>query len=116
MSPIARPFLEYTSRLVDLHELIRAGRDESVEGESLRDSMDYWWQRMSPAEIEQAGQLSEDLYYIHEPPSGQIPFKKEIWAEIQPHLAKSNWMAAIQSIRTHRSEIPAFVASFFEGH
>src|SRR5690348_10900184 len=106
-STFQKPFSEYASRLVYLHALIHAGNDETAEGESIRNEMDRWWRRMSPEETEQAGQLSEDLYYIYESPAGAtVEFKDEIWKQLQSQMSNENWGAAIQVIRRHKAEIP----------
>src|SRR3954452_1526044 len=116
ISTVQKPFSEYASRLVDLHALIRVGTDETTEGEVLRDEMDRWWRRMSQEEIEQAGQLSEDLYFVHESAAGaKVEFKDDIWKQLQSQMSNENWGDAINVIRRHKMEIPAFVIAFFEG-
>lgn len=59
-------FSAYVSRLIDLHRLIRDGRDEGIAGESLRSEMDVFWRELSPEEVEICGRLSETLY-LHKP-------------------------------------------------
>jgi hypothetical protein len=61
-------FLEYIRLLHDLHAAIREGRDESEEGERIRDQMDGPGSRLSGDEIARAQEISAGLYLLTDLP------------------------------------------------
>lgn len=72
-------FLTYVRLLRDLHEAIREGKDESEEGERIRDQMDEPGSRLTPDEIASVQGISADFYSLTEPPSNPItPFRREV--------------------------------------
>ncbi|HEY2154841.1 MAG TPA: hypothetical protein VGH33_04380, partial [Isosphaeraceae bacterium] len=70
MSPA---YVQYVRGLHRLHALIREDRDDSPEGDAVRDSMDEPGYALSEAERERVGGLSEDLYSISDPPAEPKP-------------------------------------------
>jgi len=48
--------------LIELHQLLKQGLEDSEEAEAIRDSLDAPLDALSPSEMERAQQLSEDLY------------------------------------------------------
>jgi hypothetical protein len=69
-------FQDYVSLLEDLHFLIAQGKVDTDEADRLRDSMDDFWDRLNPREIQLVRGLSADLYTLvdnpaHEPRVGQ---------------------------------------------
>ncbi len=57
-------FENYLSLLRRLHELIRSGDDETVDGEALRDSMDQPAETLTTEEIECLNGISADFYSL----------------------------------------------------
>ena len=57
-------FLQYVRLLSKLHQLIRAGTDETPEGEALHDRMDDPGSRLSSDEIVSANAISADFYSL----------------------------------------------------
>jgi hypothetical protein len=108
-------FFNYVTRVVDLHQLIQAGRDEGQDGDRLRDEMDTWWYKMVPGEIERAGHLAEDLYYLDEAANERVMFDEQLWREIRAAMGANSWVRAIELIHQHRSEMPAFTFAFLQG-
>src|SRR2546423_1356575 len=53
--------------LVELHRLIKDGKDDSPEAESVRDALDTPLKALNRTEKERAQLLSEDLYSVSEP-------------------------------------------------
>ena len=53
--------LDYVRKLVKLDEMIRAGTDETPEGEELRDSMDKPWYMLDDEELSELRAISADL-------------------------------------------------------
>jgi len=53
--------------LVALHELAKAGKDESAVADSVRDALDAPLKALNQTEKERAQWLSEDLYSVSEP-------------------------------------------------
>ncbi len=58
--------LEYARLLRQLHQLIKEHKDESAEGEAIRERMEPLWHAMTPAERERARGLSADLHALSE--------------------------------------------------
>jgi hypothetical protein len=61
-------FVEYIRLLRDLHAAIREGRDESEEGERIRDQMDGPGSRLSRDEIIRAQEISAEFYSLTDLP------------------------------------------------
>jgi hypothetical protein len=80
-------FLEYVRLLKTLHDAIREGRDESDEGEAIREQMDGPGSRLSPAEIACVNGISADFYSLTEKPAASVP---ERGAGIQQDLAAAS--------------------------
>jgi hypothetical protein len=57
-------FQNYVLLLKDLHSLIAQGKGDTDEADRLRDSMDDFWDRLNPQEIQLARGLSTDLYTL----------------------------------------------------
>lgn len=51
---------------VQLHQLIKDGKDESVEGENVRNDMDHYWYDFSEEDQEWLRQFSASLYKLWE--------------------------------------------------
>ena len=62
-------FQDYVSLLEDLHSLIAQGKGDTDEADRLRDSMDDFWDRLNPREIQLARGLSADLYTLVDDPA-----------------------------------------------
>lgn len=69
---------------VAIHSMIRAGTDESLEAELVRDSLDSPYKVLTAVERERARWLSEDLYSIGDPPDVNTP--KELNPQAQQQL------------------------------
>src|SRR5438132_4784330 len=70
--------------LVELHRLIKDGKDDSPEAESIRDALDAPLKALNRTEKERAQWLSEDLYSVSEPPVA--PSLKEMNFQAQQQL------------------------------
>jgi hypothetical protein len=57
-------FREYVRLLGELHRLIREGRDESPEGETLREAMDAPGELLDDEEVAEAFAISAELYRV----------------------------------------------------
>jgi len=65
-------FQDYVFLLEELHSLIAQGKGDTDEADRLRDSMDDFWDRLNPREIQLARGLSADLYtLVDNPPQEQ---------------------------------------------
>jgi tetratricopeptide (TPR) repeat protein len=62
-------FLTYTHLLRQLHQLIREGADETVEGEALRNRMDEPAEFLTHEEVDCLNAISADFYTLTGPPS-----------------------------------------------
>jgi hypothetical protein len=61
-------FEDYVFLLEELHSLIAQGKGDTDEADRLRDSMDDFWDRLNPREIQLARGLSADLYSLVDSP------------------------------------------------
>jgi len=106
-----------TKALIELHRLIRDGKDDSPEAESVRAALDAPLKALNATEKERAQWLSEDLYSINEPPAATI--HKETNPQAQQQLAEAvearqsrEWDRALALLRRWREYIsPALLPS-----
>ena len=64
-------FVAYVRLLARLHALIRAGRDETPEGEELRSQMDAPGEQLSAEEVSAIKGIAADLYSLQDPPTAR---------------------------------------------
>src|SRR5438132_11477626 len=62
-------FKRVAKGLVELHRLIRDGKDDSPEAESVRDALDAPLNGLNRIEDERVQWLSEELYSVSQPPA-----------------------------------------------
>lgn len=77
-----------------LHQMARAGTDESPEGEAVRDAMDEPWDRLGEVDRQWIGLLSEALqrmYLSAQPPGHQDVGK--VWVSQQTAEDIESWLA-----------------------
>jgi hypothetical protein len=80
-------FLQYVRLLLELHQLIREGTDETPEGEALRDRMDDPGSRLSSDEILSVNGISADFYSLGASPTGPVlPQTDEVKADLRSAL------------------------------
>src|SRR2546423_14326959 len=80
-------FLLYVRLLSELHPLIRAGRDETPEGEALRDRMDDPGSRLSSDETVSVNAISADFYSLAASSTGPVlPQIDEVNADLRSAL------------------------------
>jgi hypothetical protein len=106
--------------LVELHRLIKEGKDDSPEAESVRDALDAPLKALSPNEKERAQWLSEDLYSVSEPPAASR--QKEMDPQAQLHLVEAieakrreEWDRALKLLRKLREHIAPDLLSYLRG-
>src|SRR6266446_6505382 len=103
--PLGSPSFRLVAKgLIELHGLIKDGKDDSAEAELVRDSLDAPLRALNSTEKDRAKWLSEDLYSISEPGPATSP--KPITAEAQRALnqareARQNgeWDKALELLR-----------------
>ncbi len=105
--------------LVALHILGKAGKDESPEADSVRDSLDLPLAALNRIEKERAQWLSEDLYSVSEPSSAT---QKEMNPQAQQQLneaiearQKCEWDRALNLLRRWREYIAPPLLSYIRG-
>jgi tetratricopeptide (TPR) repeat protein len=79
-------YLKYIRLLWELHAAIREGKDESEEGEAIRDQMDDPGGRLSPAEIDSVNGISADFYSLTDQPAALVRPRTE---DVQRDLAEA---------------------------
>jgi hypothetical protein len=103
-------FNEYVRLLGRLHRLIRQQRDESDEGEAMRDAMDGPGDALSEDEVRAAREISADLYTIngnHGPvPSRPAP-PPDVPKGVLEAITRHDALHALTLLREHADEIPA---------
>jgi hypothetical protein len=106
--------------LVALHQLIKEGKDDSSEAESVRDALEAPLKALNATEKERAQWLSEDLYSISEPPAGTT--LKEMNPQAQQQLNEAlearqsrEWDRALALLRQWREYISPALLSYLRG-
>lgn len=105
--------------LIALHTLGKAGKDESPEADSVRDSLDLPLAALNRIEKERAQWLSEDLYSVSEPSSAS---QKEMNPHAQQQLSeaieaqlKGEWDRALGLLRRWKDYIAPSLLSHRRG-
>ena len=103
--------------LIALHRLIKDGKDDSPEAESVRDALDAPLKALNPSEKERAQWLSEDLYSVSEPPAATT--QKEMNPQAQQQLIEADearlrgdWDRALALLRRLREHISPALLSY----
>lgn len=106
--------------LIDLHLLMKEGKDETAEGDRIRDEMDECWPALSEAEVERINGMSADLYTlepdspIRHPEDGGIR-SEEARETLQSLLGRNAWQEILEYLRANSSQIPAGTAAYYRG-
>src|SRR5262249_25640748 len=106
--------------LVALHRLIKEGKDDSSEAESIRDALDAPLKALNASERERAQWLSEDLYSISEPHAGTTLKEMNLQAQQQLNEAlearqSREWDRALALLRQWREYISPALLSYLRG-
>lgn len=106
--------------LVVLHQLIKDGKDDSPDAESVRDALDAPLRALNAIEKERAQWLSEDLYAVSEPAVGTT--LKEMNLQSQEQLNEAlearqsrEWDRALALLRRWREYISPALLSYLRG-
>jgi hypothetical protein len=112
-------FLQYVRLLHELHAAIREGKDESAEGERIRDQMDEPTSRLSSDEIDSVHGISGDLYSITDPlPTAILPRTAEVnddLAEATRARASKDFNRALDLLRRRASYLEPAALAFQRG-
>jgi tetratricopeptide (TPR) repeat protein len=106
--------------LVALHRLIKEGKDDSPEAESVRDALDAPLKALNRAEKERAQWLSEDLYSVSEPPAAATqkemnPQAQQQFIEAFEAQKREEWDRALALLRRCREYIAPASLSYLRG-
>lgn len=103
--------------LLALHQLIKEGKDDSAEAESVRDALDAPLKALNRTEKERVQWLSEDLYSVSEPPAATT--RKEMNPQAQQQLTEAiearegrEWDRALTLLRRWREYITPALLSY----
>jgi len=110
-------FSEYVARLVELHELMSAGQDESEAAEAIRDRMDAPWQRLSAEQVALVDGLSADLYSLEEPRSAppDLSADADEFATFERSIHENDWPAALDVVRRNENRLEPNVVLYLRG-
>jgi hypothetical protein len=112
-------FLQYVRLLHELHAAIREGKDESEEGERLRDQMDEPASRLSSDEIDSVHGISGDFYSITDPlPTAIVPRTPEVdadLAEASRAQASKDFNRALDLLRRRASYLEPAALAYLRG-
>jgi hypothetical protein len=112
-------FMEFVRLLYDLHVAIKEGRDETVEGEALRDRMDEPGSRLTREEVAAIHGISADFYSLtDEPNPGGSPITAEVLADLESalHARKTkDFQEALVLLRKHAECIPPASLAYLRG-
>jgi tetratricopeptide (TPR) repeat protein len=102
----------------ELHQLIRAGKDDSPEADAIRDATDGPWQALSEIERNRVRQLSEDLYSLVEPHPSIQPMTPQAQAKLLEAFEarqRGDWDKALDLLRRWREHIDPALVSYLRG-
>jgi hypothetical protein len=112
-------FLEYVRLLHELHAVIREGKDESTDGERIRDRLDEPASRLSSDEIDSVHRISGDFYSITDPlPTAILPRTAEVnddIADVPRARASKDFNRALNLLRRCASYMEPAALSFQRG-
>ena len=119
--PFGSPSYKLVAKgLVELHLLIKDGKDDSPEAESVRDALDAPLKALNRTEKERAQWLSEDLFSVSEPPAATT--QKELNPQAQQQLNEAiearqsrEWDRALALLRRGREYISLALLSYLRG-
>ncbi len=113
-------FKSVAKGLVVLHRLIKDGKDDSPEAESVRDALDAPLKALNRIEKERAQALSEDLYSVSEPPAettqkAMNPQAQQQLIEVFEARRSKEWDRALTLLRRWSEYISPAPLSYLRG-
>jgi hypothetical protein len=119
--PFGSPSFKLVAKgLVELHRLMKDGKDDSPEAEAVRDALDAPMKALNRTEKERAQWLSEDLYSVSEPSAATA--QKEMNPQAQQQLIEADearqrrdWDRALTLLRQWADYLTPDVVSFVRG-
>ena len=108
----------YVRGVRELHHLSVDGNEDSPEADAIRDATDGPWEALSEVERERAGNLSEDLYALVEPPPAGQPMNPQAQAKLNEAFEatqRGEWDRALELLRRWGAFISPDVVSFLRG-
>jgi tetratricopeptide (TPR) repeat protein len=111
-------YFDQSARLMlRLHELMVAGKDESEDGQQVRDEMDYPWYQLSQEEQDVIGGLSADLYTIGEdqrsPSADDV--SSAVVQEVTDLYDRKNWSGLLDFMREKQASLPRADVAYYRG-
>lgn len=101
-----------------LHQLEVEGRDESVDADSVRDSLDVPWRALSADERERVQGLSTDLFSISKPPAGLEEYSPQAQENLLAAVEakqRGEWTRALSLLRQWGKHITPVLLSYMRG-
>lgn len=109
-------FVECVRSLGRLHHLIREQRDESDEGEALREEMDHPGERLSEDESQAVKAISADLGTMDVlPDNGTAATPHSVLKGAADATARGDALRALEILREHAHDAPAAVVACLRG-
>jgi tetratricopeptide (TPR) repeat protein len=107
--------------LLELHRMIKDGKDDSPEAEFVRDALDAPLNALNRIEKERAQWLSEDLYSVSEPATETTPrelipqAQQQLYEEANEARKNREWDRALMLLRRLREFISPALLSCLRG-
>jgi len=102
----------------ELHQLIRAGKDDSPEADAIRDATDGPWQALSEIERNRIRHLSEDLYSLGELHASTQPMTPRAQARLLEAFEarqRGEWDRALDLLRRWQEHIDPSLVAYLRG-
>jgi hypothetical protein len=111
-------YVQYIQGLRRLHELIAVDRDDTPEGDAVRDGMDGPWYELSETEQNRINGLSEDLYSISDPQEEPLPMNPQAERKLNEAMEALNigeWDKALELLRRWKRYFDPAKLSYLRG-
>ncbi len=109
---------QYIALLLELHALSSAGRNDTEEADSIRDSMDGPYRLLDRSQITLVRGLSTDLYSLEKTSTEVLERTSDSVAEsakIEGYYIKRMYPALLDILRKHEKKIPLEKVSYLRG-
>lgn len=110
-------YVEYETRLKELHRLIAEGKGDDEEADAVRDAMEPLYRRLTDAERERLANLSGDLYMltgeeVYEPATAEERSSSDAQMALEEAWERRDWEKVLALLRRGLTFLPIAPVAF----